>query len=94
LPFEVANVVRRKWSQGLLTKAAAEAALTTLRQLPITLWPWEVLSETIWRLRGGLTGYDAAYVALAGLTKATLVTGDKAMARHGHGLVEVHLVAA
>jgi predicted nucleic acid-binding protein len=31
----------------------------------------------MWELRGNLTPYDAAYVALAELTGAILVTGDE-----------------
>jgi len=33
----------------------------------------------MWELRENLTPYDAAYVALAELTRAVLVTGDERM---------------
>ncbi|MDR0593223.1 MAG: type II toxin-antitoxin system VapC family toxin [Bifidobacteriaceae bacterium] len=85
LPFEVSNVLRRKWAQGGLALAAAESALASFAEIPIALWPWEALAPTIWNLRGGCTAYDSAYVALAQLIGAALVTCDKGMVKAAQG---------
>ena len=39
--------------------------------------PYEVLAPRAWAMRPNLTVYDAAYVALAEMTDATLVTLDR-----------------
>ena len=45
--------------------------------LPIERWHTSSLLPRIWELRENLTSYDAAYVALAEMTGATLLTGDE-----------------
>jgi len=45
--------------------------------LPVDRWPMSPLLPRMWELRENLTPYDAAYVALAELTGAVLVTGDE-----------------
>lgn len=39
-----------------------------LLDLPLELWPYELLASRSWQLRENLTIYDAAYVALAEMT--------------------------
>ncbi|MDR0626049.1 MAG: type II toxin-antitoxin system VapC family toxin [Bifidobacteriaceae bacterium] len=80
LPFEVANVLRRQWSGGVLSAAAAELALDSFASLAIDLWPFEAVATQIWALRGQMTAYDAAYVALAELLQVPLLTGDSRLA--------------
>src|SRR5690606_2859361 len=46
----------------------------------IELWPYELLAPRAWALRANLSTYDAAYVALAALAGATLVTLDRRLA--------------
>ncbi|MDR2378555.1 MAG: type II toxin-antitoxin system VapC family toxin [Bifidobacteriaceae bacterium] len=76
LPFDVANVVRRWWSAGVLTQSAAELALDSFGLLDIELWPFEAVASRVWARRGRLTAYDASYVALAELLGCPLLTGD------------------
>ena len=45
--------------------------------LPVDRWHMSPLLPLMWELRDNLTAYDAAYVALAELTGAVLVTGDE-----------------
>jgi predicted nucleic acid-binding protein len=45
------------------------------------LWPWDVVAERAWALRHNLTSYDAAYVALAEILEAPLVTLDRRLER-------------
>jgi len=54
--------------------------------MPIRRYPATRLLERIWRLRGALSAYDAAYVALAEALDAPLVTTDRRLAQaEGHG---------
>jgi predicted nucleic acid-binding protein len=75
--FEVANVIRRHELAGIVSVDQAAQAHTDLRDLAIEHWPYELLAPRAWRLRRSLSIYDAAYVALAELTGATLVTLDR-----------------
>ncbi|WP_200921769.1 type II toxin-antitoxin system VapC family toxin [Agromyces sp. Leaf222] len=81
LPYEVANVLRRLSSAGRLADAHADQAFTDYLDLAVELWDWALLGERTWRLRHNLSSYDAAYVALAELTDATLLTRDARLAR-------------
>jgi predicted nucleic acid-binding protein len=57
--------------------AAAADLIVDLMVLPVDRWPMSPLLPRVWELRENLTPYDAAYVALAELTGAMLVTGDE-----------------
>ncbi|HVX21210.1 MAG TPA: type II toxin-antitoxin system VapC family toxin [Acidimicrobiales bacterium] len=78
--FEAANVLRRQAQAGRLDPTVAALAHADLLALPIQLWPYEPLADRCWALRQNLTAYDAAYVALAELLGATLVTLDRRLA--------------
>ncbi|MGH2499261.1 MAG: type II toxin-antitoxin system VapC family toxin [Candidatus Limnocylindria bacterium] len=86
LDLEVAQALRRLARQGVLTTARAEEALGDLAGLRVRRYPHAHLLERIWELRGNLTVFDAAYVALAEALDAPLITADAAIARApGHG---------
>ncbi len=78
--FETANIIRRHLAAKLVTLDAARTANRFLRDLQIELWPHEPLAERAWELRSNLTTYDAAYVALAELLSAPVITLDKRLA--------------
>jgi predicted nucleic acid-binding protein len=80
LPFETANVIRRHERQKLISSDQAAQAHADLLDLDVEHWPYELLASRAWELRRQLTSYDAAYVALAELTNATLATLDAAIA--------------
>ncbi|WP_022885539.1 type II toxin-antitoxin system VapC family toxin [Glaciibacter superstes] len=80
LPFEVANVLRRRRNAGLLSPGEAAVAHDAFIELPVDLWPWEVMAARAWQLGDNLSSYDASYIALAELTNATLLTRDKRIA--------------
>ena len=85
LDIEVLHVIRRFSRTNRLTAARAEQALEDLGRLAITRYGHEPLRRAIWRLRGALSAYDAAYVALAELLEAPIVTCDAKLARSkGH----------
>jgi len=60
--------------------AAAADLIVDLMVLPVDRWHMSPLLPRMWELRENLTPYDAAYVALAELTGAVLVTGDERIA--------------
>jgi predicted nucleic acid-binding protein len=78
--FEAANIIRRHESASLISQDQASQAHSDLRELPIDLWPYELLAERCWQLRNNLTVYDASYAALAELLGAPLVTLDRKIA--------------
>jgi len=85
LDVEVASALRKLVGRGELRGAAARRALNDLAELDIARYPHVGLLDRIWELRSVLTPYDAAYIALAELLDATLVTTDARLARsHGH----------
>lgn len=84
MPYEAANVLRRRTQAGSLDASAAALAHVDLNALPVDLCPYAALAERAWALRENLTVYDAAYVALAELLAVPLVTLDGRLAR-SHG---------
>lgn len=81
LPYEAANILRRHTLAGILDASAATLAHGDLSVVPLNVCPYAVLAERAWELRDNLTIYDAAYVALAELLRAPLVTLDARLAR-------------
>lgn len=77
LDVEVVQVLRRYAAAGQLDSARGREAIQDLTDLPIERYPHDLLLPRIWELRANLTAYDAAYVALAEVLDATLVTRDK-----------------
>jgi predicted nucleic acid-binding protein len=78
--LEVASVMRRQLAAGALDARRAGLALDDLGALPARRAPPRPLLARCWELRDNLTIYDAAYVALAEVLKAGLLTGDKRLA--------------
>ena len=77
LELEVAQVLRGMVARGELTPARADQALDDLALLPVVRYPDEALLPRVWSLRGCATAYDAAYLALAEVLGATLLTSDR-----------------
>jgi predicted nucleic acid-binding protein len=75
--FESANIIRRHELAGVVSGDQAAQAHADLLDLAIEYWPYEILAARAWELRRNLSSYDASYVALAELTRATLVTLDR-----------------
>lgn len=80
IDLEVVSVWRRLVLARQLDERRAGLALTDLRALPLQRVRHRQLLERCWALRENLTQYDAAYVALAELLDAVLVTGDQRQA--------------
>lgn len=86
IDVEVAQVVRRLTSAGLITASRGKQALEDLADLDLERHPHEILLPAVWRLRENMTAYDGVYVALAEALDAPLVTLDARLASApGHG---------
>jgi predicted nucleic acid-binding protein len=79
--FECANIIRRHELAGLVSTDQAALAHADLLDLAIEQWPYDILAPRAWQLRSNLSSYDASYVALAELTRSTLVTLDRRIGR-------------
>ena len=81
LDVEVLQVLRRYAARGVLSPERGAEAVGDFVSLPIERYAHELLVERIWSLRKNLTAYDAAYVALAELLAAPLLTRDLRLSR-------------
>lgn len=81
IDLEVASVWRGLSLFGQLDERRVSLALEDLRDLPIQRVHHTTLLGRCWELRNNLTTYDAAYVALAEALQATLLTGDRRLAK-------------
>jgi predicted nucleic acid-binding protein len=63
--LEAANILRRHQLAELVSAEQAAQAHADLLDLPIDLWPYELLAPRAWQLRRNLPVYDGSYVALA-----------------------------
>jgi predicted nucleic acid-binding protein len=79
--LEVVSVLRKQLAIGALDGRRAGLALTDLADLPLRRVPHLPLLARCWELRDNLTVYDAAYVALAEVLDAPLVTADSRLGR-------------
>ncbi len=80
LDMEIAQGVRRHGAAGEIDAARGWQALTDLADLPIDRYAHHILMSRVWDLRHNMTAYDAAYVALAELMGASLLTRDMRLA--------------
>jgi predicted nucleic acid-binding protein len=91
--LEVLQTIRNLEFGKVLSGRAQETALHNLAALRATRYDHVALRSRIWSLRHNLTAYDAAYVALAELLEARLLTTDARLARSSGHKAEVELVA-
>ena len=85
IDVEVAQVLRRYVRAGEYTADFCFAALRDFSDFPITRYRHDFLLPRIWDLRDNLSAYDAAYVSLAEILDAPLLTRDRRLANaRGH----------
>ncbi len=78
---ETANILRRLEQSGALSRIEAALAYRDLLRLNMETFAFAPFAERIWELRGGLTSYDAWYVALAEALDCPLATLDLKLTR-------------
>ncbi|CAN5673017.1 type II toxin-antitoxin system VapC family toxin [soil metagenome] len=78
---EVLQALRRYSLRGLLSPSRARQAFDDLADLRLARHSYVPLLERMWGLRANLSAFDAAYVALAEVLDAPLVTTDKRLGR-------------
>lgn len=88
---EVFSVIRGLALGGKLHEQQAQRAVSRLPHLGVDTVPLDDLLPRMWQLRGNISGYDAAYVALAEARGATLVTADGRLARTATSCCRVEL---
>jgi predicted nucleic acid-binding protein len=85
LDLEVCSVVRRMVLRGEVRPENGREALLHVRDAPVLRVGHRQLVERIWELRGAVTAYDGAYVALAEELEVPLLTCDARLGRaNGH----------
>lgn len=92
IDLEVANAVRRYVAIGDIDQTLGHAAIRNMVDMPIRRYPHDVLLTRIWELRGNLSAYDAAYVALAEVLDAPLLTRDRRLADAARRFARIELV--
>jgi predicted nucleic acid-binding protein len=81
MPVEAANILRLASLSGHISPDNASLAHHDLVALRVELFPYEPFAPRVWALRGGVTAYDAWYVALAEALGTTLATLDRRLTR-------------
>lgn len=75
----------------LVEDQRASEAILDFADLRMDRFPHEGLIPRIWSLRSNFTAYDGAYVALAELLEAPLITCDARLARAAGRFIAVEL---
>lgn len=82
-------MLRRLRVRGAVSDERAASALRDFYALRVVRHAHVPLRGRVWQLGDRLTSYDAAYVTLAEMLPAALVTTDGRLARTAADLVEV-----
>jgi predicted nucleic acid-binding protein len=79
--LEVVSVWRRHVAAKLMPARRVASAVADLADLPLRRSSHQPFLQRIWELRHVVTPYDAAYIALAEVLEAALVTADARLSR-------------
>jgi predicted nucleic acid-binding protein len=89
IDYEFGNAIRGLLLGGRITETDAVDARADFGELPIQRYPGSATAERSWALRHNFNAYDSAYIALAELLGAPLLTGDAKRLGAHHAAVEV-----
>jgi predicted nucleic acid-binding protein len=90
---EVFSVIRGLALGRKITDGQAVRAVARLTQLGVDHVAIDGLLPRMWQLRATISGFDAAYVALAENRSLTLVTSDARLARAANPYCRIELIA-
>jgi predicted nucleic acid-binding protein len=94
IDVEVMSVIRRDLLLGRLDPTAADQAIEDLRDWPGERFGHRSLLDRAWELRSNVRGWDAMYVALAEVLRATLLTTDGRLRKVKGLLCEIEFVGS
>ena len=94
LDLEVAHALSRLARLSTITADRARDAVMDMAEMSITRYPHDLLLERIWELRHNVTAYDAAYIALAEVLDAPLITCDARLTRASGHSAHIDLLGA
>lgn len=80
IDVEIAQALRRLAARGDISEQRAAVALAHWTSLDVERYSHADFLDRIWALRGNVSAYDAAYLALAEILAAPLITGDRRLA--------------
>lgn len=78
---EALNAMRRIAMRHPRSARRIDRSVEILGRLPIDFVPLQALTDEMWRMRGSVTPYDAAHVAVARAAGCALLTADSRLAR-------------
>ena len=90
--LEVVSVLRKQLVAGIIPMRRAELALRDLTEIPLQRAPHLALLQRCLELRDNVTVYDAAYIALAELLGATMLTADARLSRASGPLCAIEVL--
>jgi predicted nucleic acid-binding protein len=90
--IEVAQALRRFVAAKVIGDDLATEAVVELHNLPLVRHSHDAMLDRIWALRRHVTAYDAAYLALAEVLGATLLTCDRRFARTARRTTRVEVI--
>ena len=92
IEVEIAQTLRRYALAGAMSERRGAQALQIFVAMPIERHEHEPLLDRIWRLRNNFSAYDAAYVTLAEILQAPLITRDSRLARSTGSRAAIELI--
>ncbi len=92
LMVEAFSAIRGRYLGKRISERRAVDALEAMATMSIDLLGTTPLLSRMWQLRDNLTGYDAAYVAVAELYDCPLVTADRRLRQAPELSCEIRLV--
>ena len=93
LSIECAQVLRRAEAKGDIATELAHELVGDLQLLDVDYVDHDLVLGRVWELRHNLTAYDAAYVAVAELLGAVLITTDERMSNAPANLARIEFVS-